>query len=86
MELTAEELEKISEIAVSAAQDFIFSKISKKEVIDIDINVELQYNEILDIDISVDLVLDDLSTADTGIVDDAADYAVEMVEQFLAEI
>lgn len=86
MELTEKELEKISEIAVSAAQDFIFSKITKKEVVDIDINVELHHDDVLDFDISVDLVLDDLSAADAGIVDGAADYAVEMVERFLARI
>jgi len=86
MELADEDLEKISEIAVDSALSFIFSKVSKKEVIDININVELNYTEVLDIDVSVDAIFDDLSTADLSIIDDAADYAVEAVEKFLAEI
>jgi len=86
MELTPEEVDKISDIALSSANDFIFSKVSKKEVIDIDINVELHYNESLDVDISIDIIFDDLSSADVKIADDAADYALEAVERFLDEI
>jgi hypothetical protein len=84
--LTDEDLDKISEIAVSAAQDFILSKVSKKEIIDIDINVELNYNDSLDVNVAVDIQFDDLSSADTKIADEAADHAFLEIEKFLGEI
>lgn len=85
-ELTDEDLNKISEIALSSAQDFIFSKVSKKEIIDININVELNYNNGLDVDIDVDILFDDLSSADTKIADEAADYAFLEIEKFLDKV
>ncbi len=81
--LTDEDLDKISEMAVSAAQDFIFSKVSKKEIINIDINVELNYNDGLDVNVAVDILFDDLSSADTKIADEAADHALLEIEKFL---
>ncbi len=81
--LTDEDLDKISEIAVSSAQDFVLSKVSKKEINDIDINVELNYNDGLDVNITVDLSFDDLSTADTKIADEAVDHAILEIEKFL---
>ena len=82
--LTDENLDKISEIAVSSAENFIFSKVSKKEIIDIDINVELNYDKGLDVDVTVDIIFDDLSSADTNIANEAADYAIEEIEKFLS--
>lgn len=84
--LTDEDLDKISEIAVSSAQDFILSKVSKKEIIDIDINVELNYNDSLDVNVTVNIQFDDLSSADAKIADDAADHAFREIEKFLDEI
>lgn len=84
--LTDEDLDKISEIAVSAAQDFILSQVSKKEIIDIDINVELNYNDSLDVNVAVDIQFDYLSSADTKIADEAADHAFLEIEKFLDKI
>ena len=84
--LTDEDLDKISEIAVSSAQDFVLSKVSKKEINDIDINVELNYNDRLDVNITVDIVFDDLSSADPEIADEAADHALLEIEKFLDKI
>ncbi|MBI5681285.1 MAG: DUF3194 domain-containing protein [Methanobacterium sp.] len=81
--LTDEDLDNISKIAVSSAETFIFSRVSKKEIIDIDINVELVYNESLDVDVSVNIIFDDLSSADFKIADEAADYAVLEIEKLL---
>ncbi len=86
MELTDEQVDKISEIAVSSAHDFIFSKVSKKEVVDIDISVKLYYNEELDVDVSIDIIFDNLSSAGAKIADDAADCALEGIEKYLAQI
>lgn len=81
--LSDRQLNEISETAVSEAQDFILSRIPKKEIIDIDISVELVYNDKLDVDIIVNIILDDLSSADPQIADDAADHAIKSIEKFL---
>ena len=84
--LTDEDLDKISEIAVSSAQDFVLSKVSKKEINDIDINVELNYNDSLDVNVVVDIVFDELSSKDPKIADEAADHALLEIEKFLDKI
>ena len=81
--LTDEDLDKISEIAVSSAQDFVLSKVSKKEINDIDIDVEINYEDVLDINITVNLLFDELSAADTKVADEAADHALLEIEKFL---
>ena len=81
--LTDDELNEISEIAVSSAEDYVLSRVSKKEILDIDINVELIYNDGLDVDVNVNIIFDDLSSADPKIADDAADHAIKEIEKFL---
>jgi hypothetical protein len=83
--LTDQELDEISEIAVEAAENFIFSRVSKKEILDLNINVELSYGDGLDVDVLVDLVLDDLSSAQEEIADKAVDHALEKFDMFLDE-
>ncbi len=82
-ELSDADLDKISEIAVSSAESYILSRVSKKEIVDIDINVELIYNDELDVDITVDIIFDDLSSADPEIADEAADFAISEIEKIL---
>ncbi len=84
--LTDPELDKISEMAVEAAENFIFSQVSKKEILNLDINVELSYEDGLDVNVLVDLDLDELSSADESIADEAVDQALEMVDKFLANL
>ena len=81
--LTDEELNEISEIAVLSAESYILSKVSKKEIIDIDINVELIYSDKLDVEVTVNIIFDDLCSADPQIADDAADHAIKEIEKFL---
>lgn len=84
--LTDEDLNEISEIALSSAESYIFSKVSKKEIIDIDINIELDYDDGLDVNVIVEVLFDDLSSADSKIADDAADHAMDEIEKFLNKI
>ncbi len=82
--LTDEELDKLSEIAVEAVENFIFSKVSKKEITNLNINVDFSYNKILDVDILVDLDLDGLSSANENIiVEEAIDIALEEIREFI---
>ncbi len=81
--LSDAKLDEISEIAVSSAENYVLSRVSKKEIIDIDISVELIYSDKLDVDVSVNIIFDDLSSADPQIADDAADYAIKEIEENL---
>jgi Protein of unknown function (DUF3194) len=81
--LETEDLEKISELAVSEAQNFILSKVSKKEVVDLDITAEIKYDDELDVDVIVDLKFVEISKFDKDIADKAVNFALEKVENFL---
>lgn len=84
--LTDQELDEISQIAVEAAENFILSRVSKKEILDLQINVELTSQEGLDVDMYVDLDLDELSAADENeISQKAVDMALERIDEFIDE-
>lgn len=82
--LTDQELDELSEIAVKTAENFIFSKVSKKEILDLNINVEFVYDKILDVNILVDLDLDELSSVnENSIVEEAIDATLEKIREFI---
>ncbi len=84
--LTDPELDEISQIAVEAAESFIFSRVSKKEILDLQINVELTSQGGLDVDMFVDLDLDELSAADENeITQKSVDTALEKIDEFIDE-
>ena len=73
--LTDTEMESISESAAVAAENYIFSKISKKEVLDMEVRVEFHEEEGLDVDVEVELFLDELSKAEDTLADESAEAA-----------
>lgn len=82
--LTETELDELSTRAAQAAQDHILSMVSKKEVIDMDINVELTFNKGLDVDVTVELFLDDLSTVNPEkLADGAVEHAILIIDRFM---
>lgn len=81
--LTDQELEKISEAAASAAENFIFSQISKKEVMDLEINVEFLQEYDLNVDVEVILFLDELSKARETLADEAAEAAILEIDEII---
>ncbi|MGO9386709.1 MAG: DUF3194 domain-containing protein [Methanobacterium sp.] len=82
--LTDQELDELSEIAVKTAENFIFSKVSKKEILDLNINVEFIYDKILDVNILVDLDLDELSSVNENIiVEEVIDATLEKIREFI---
>jgi len=83
--LSDQELDEISELAAKSAENFIDSKVSKKEITDLDIKVELDYHTGLDVDIHVDIQFDPLSKPDENIAEDAADHAITEIDSFLAD-
>ena len=83
--LSDQELDEISELAAKSAENFVYSKVSKKEVTDLDIKVTLDYHTGLDVDILIDIQFDPLSQADNDIADKAAAYAIEEIDKYLAD-
>lgn len=83
--LSQEDLDQISDFISSTTQNFILGKVSRKEISDIDIKVELSYDEELDVDISIELLLDELSAQDPEIVNEAVDFAHLELDKFLDE-
>ncbi len=84
--LTDQELDVVSDLAVDAVEKFLFSRISKKEILDLHINVEISYDDVLDVDISVDIDIDPLSVVDaTSIVEEAVDFALMKLDAFIGE-
>jgi hypothetical protein len=84
--LTETELDELSTAAAQAAQDHILSKVSKKEVIDMDINVELTVNDGLDVDVTVELFLDDLSSINPEqLADEAVEQALLIIDRFMED-
>ncbi|NYB26674.1 MAG: DUF3194 domain-containing protein [Methanobacteriaceae archaeon] len=84
--LTDEELGKVSEVAVEAAENYILSRVSKKEILDLDINADVTYEDVLNVDITVDIDLDELSAADENeIAESAVDAALKELDVFIDE-
>jgi hypothetical protein len=79
--LTDPEMEKISEAAAVAAENYIFSKVSKKEVLDLDLRVEFHQEDGLDVDVEVEIFLDELSKAEDSLADEAAEVALDEIDR-----
>lgn len=84
--LTDQELDEVSEVAVVAAENYILSRVSKKEILDLDINAGITYKDVLDIDITVDIDLDELSSTDENeIAENAVEAALNALDIFIDE-
>jgi len=81
--LSSEDLDTISEFTSSAVENFIFKKISKKEVRDFNVDVEMDYEDELNVDVEVHIVFDELSDASNEIAQEAVDHALEELGKFL---
>ncbi|SCG85055.1 DUF3194 domain-containing protein [Methanobacterium congolense] len=81
--LSSEDLDTISEFTSSAAENFIFKKISKKEVMDFNVDVEMDYEDELNVDVEVHIVFDELSNASNEMAQEAVDHALEELGKFL---
>ena len=84
--LTDSEMESISEAAAVAAENYIFSKISKKEVLDMEVRVEFHEDDGLDVDVEVELFLDELSKAEDSLADESAEAALEEIDRQIEKL
>jgi hypothetical protein len=83
--LSDHEIDEISELAIKSAENFIYSKVSKKEILDLDIKVELDYDLGLDVDIDVNIHFDPLSEPEEDLAEKAADYAINQIDIYLSD-
>ncbi|MDD1775572.1 MAG: DUF3194 domain-containing protein [Methanobacterium sp.] len=84
--LNDDELDQTSDIAVEAAEKYILSRVSPKEILDMDIQANISYDEELHVDILVDIDLDELSSADEEILaDGAVQDALKKLDIFIDE-
>ncbi len=84
--LTDSEMEDISEAAAVAAENYIFSKVSKKEVLDLELRVEFNQDKGLDVDVEIELFLDELSKADESLADQAAEVALDEIDRYVEKL
>ncbi len=84
--LTDSEMEDISEAAAVAAENYIFSKVSKKEILDLELRVEFNQDKGLDVDVEIELFLDELSKADESLADQAAEAALDEIDRYVEKL
>ena len=84
--LSEQELDLISDLAVETAETYIFSRVSKKEILDMDINADISYDEILNVEILVDIDIDKLSNTDEKeLAEKAVESALIRIDSFIDE-
>jgi hypothetical protein len=85
-ELSYQELDQISDLAVESAETYILSRISKKEILDMNINANITYDKILNVEVLVDIDLDELSTTDEKeLAENAVEAALSRLDSFIDE-
>jgi len=82
--LSDQELDQISDLAVETAETYIFSRVSKKEILDLNINANITFNKILNVELLVDIDLDELSATDEKeLAENAVEAALYRLDSFV---
>lgn len=82
--LTQEDLDTISEYFSDIANNIILSKIPSKEILDLDLQIDVSYdNQQLDVDIDVDISLDELSKIEDEDIELAIEKAYSKLNEFI---
>lgn len=81
--LTKEDSVKIADLLSTTIEKFIFSRIPKKEIRDLDITIILDYEKGLDVNISIELTSHEFSKIEPGIVEEAINLAYKKLDQHL---
>jgi hypothetical protein len=79
------ELEEIGNFLYDEIFKFISSKVSPKEINDINIDLEISFQETLDISYHVSIDADELSNYNSNTISEATDKAFELLEIYLDE-
>ncbi|BAW31070.1 MAG TPA: DUF3194 domain-containing protein [Methanothermobacter sp.] len=81
--LTKEDSDKIANLLSTTIEEFIFSRIPKKEIRDLDITIILDYEKGLDVNISIELIPYEFSKIEPRIADEAIKLAYKKLDQHL---
>lgn len=82
--LTQEDLDTIAEYFSNLANDAILAKIPSKEVLDLDLQIDVSYDdEELDVNIDVDIALDELSNIKNDDIELAIEEAYSKLDEFI---
>jgi len=84
-ELNQEDLDDISDFLSDNINEYILANVSSKEILDMDIKIEVSYNEKLDVDLAIDLEFDELSKADANIANIAVENSLLKLNSYLDE-
>ncbi|ADL58657.1 DUF3194 domain-containing protein [Methanothermobacter wolfeii] len=83
--LSRRDLDEISIFLHNTVSEYILQRVPRKEIVDLDVSVRVEYDDELSVDISAEVYLDELSDADPSIVDEAVDLAYERLEDILED-
>lgn len=84
-ELNQEDLYEISDFLSDNINEYILANVPSKEILDIDIKIEVSYDDKLDVDVSVNLEFHELSKADSNIPDIAVEHSLLKLNSYLDE-
>ena len=84
-ELNQEELKDISDFLSDNINEYILANVSSKDILEMDIQIEVSYNEKLKVDVSVNLEFHELSKADANISDIAIENSLLKLDSYLDE-
>ncbi len=87
-ELSEEQMQELSEIAEEAARDYILSKVPQRKISALEVAVETIGSKPVTVSVDVDLALSPLMRAYNveKLASEAAEKALEAVEQYLREL
>lgn len=81
--LNQEDLDDISDFISYNINEYILANVSSKEILDMDIKIEVSYNKKLDIDVAVDLEFDELSKVDANIANISVENSLLKLDKYL---
>ncbi|MDR2966948.1 MAG: DUF3194 domain-containing protein [Methanobacteriaceae archaeon] len=84
-EINQEDLYEISDFLSDNINEYILANVPSKEILDIDIKIEVSYDDKLDVDVSVNLEFHELSKADSNIPDIAVEHSLLKLNSYLDE-
>jgi len=84
-ELNQDDLKDISDFLSDNINEYILANVSSKDILDMDIQIEVSFNEKLDVDIEVNLEFHELSNADANISDIAIENSLLKLNSYLDE-
>jgi hypothetical protein len=87
-ELTPEQLEKLCEIAEKTARDYVYSKVSPRQITELDISIDTEGAKPVTVSVDVELTLSPLVKDYDAekLAKEATSKAFQAIKEFLSEL